>query len=93
MNYAEVGSDDDMAEPDAGEREKDSDDSDFNTRASVPVRASRSRNANGFVSYSFSGSPAPQPQSKELDQSYLGQEPPARFVKPKAAQTTRHEYA
>ena len=93
VNYAEVGSDDDMAEPDAGEKEKDSDDSDFATRASVPIRPSRTRNANGFTQYTF-GSPAPQAvQSKELDQSYLGQEPPSRFIKPKTAQATRHEYA
>lgn len=94
VNYAEVGSDDDMAEPDAGEKEKNSDDSDFATRASVPIRPSRSRNANGFTQYNFSGSPAPQAaQNKELDQSYLEQEPPTRFIKPKPAHATRHEYA
>jgi chromatin structure-remodeling complex subunit SFH1 len=90
VNYAEPESGDEAPEPDAGERDKDSDDSDFGGGAKSVMRASRIRN--GF-SRSYSASPAPQFGKAELDQSYLGMEPPTRFIKPRTAQATRHEYA
>lgn len=102
INYAEPDSGDEAIEPDAGERDRDSDDSDFIASGGLrtSLRASRAKmGPNGFYQYSFTGgSPAPGAgialaQSKaELDQSYLGMEPPAKFIKPKRADPTRHEY-
>ncbi|KAF8644685.1 hypothetical protein AX16_008345 [Volvariella volvacea WC 439] len=87
VNYADPGSGDEL--PDAGAL--DSDDSDFvasgGTRSAI--RQSRSRMTAGmgvFNSTTGVSTPVPQAQRQqqektELDQSYLGQIPPARFVK------------
>ncbi|KAL5482691.1 SFH1 [Sanghuangporus weigelae] len=101
INYAEPDSGDEAVEPDAGERDRESDDSDFVASGGLrtSLRTSRARiGQSGFYQYSYrGGSPAPGSgvgaQGKvELDQSYLGMEPPARFIKPKRADPTRHEY-
>ena len=99
INYAEPGSGDELEGPDAGEKERDSDDSDFvasgGTRTAV--RASRISRPGGFFQYTFQNnhqaSPAPQGGKAEIDQSYLGQIPPARFILPrKVEELTAHEY-
>ncbi|KAG6865891.1 hypothetical protein C0991_010972, partial [Blastosporella zonata] len=81
INYTDPGSGDDM--PDAGAI--DSDDSDFiasgGTRTSL--RQSRTRGA--------SATPHP-PANAELDRSYLGQVPPARFIKSRPMPPTQHVY-
>ena len=96
INYAEPDSGDEVVEPDAGEKDRDSEDSDFIASGGLrtSVRATRRIGPNGFYQYSCSGSPAPQAgQGRlELDQSYLGMEPPSKFIKPKRAEPTRHEY-
>lgn len=98
VNYADPGSGDEF--PDAGAL--DSDDSDFvasgGTRTAI--RQSRSRLGAGVsVFNSATGSSAtpnrtgtPQVEKNELDQSYLGQIPPERFIKPRPMQPTVHEY-
>lgn len=99
VNYADPGSGDEFV--DAGAI--DSDDSDFvasgGTRTAI--RQTRgSRLASGVsVFNSGAGSSAtpnrvgtPQMERTELDQSYLGQVPPERFVKPRPMQQTVHEY-
>ncbi|KDR82857.1 hypothetical protein GALMADRAFT_238467 [Galerina marginata CBS 339.88] len=89
INYADPGSGDDL--PDAGAL--DSDDSDFiasgGTRTSI--RQSRNRvntginvfNATTGVSTPRPSAPTPRPEKAELDHSYLGRVPPARFIKPR----------
>ncbi|KAG6861555.1 hypothetical protein C0995_014851 [Termitomyces sp. Mi166 len=84
INYADPGSGDEL--PDAGAL--DSDDSDFvasgGTRTSV--RQSQSRGARG-------ASATPHPPGKaELDQSYLGMVPPAKFIKSRHILPTQHVY-
>ena len=97
INYADPGSGDDI--PDAGAI--DTDDSDFiasgGTRTSI--RQSRSRmnpGINVFNAATGVSSPrpvaTPRPEKAELDQSYLGMVPPARFIKPRMVAPTPHEY-
>ncbi|KAJ6508308.1 SNF5-domain-containing protein [Mycena sanguinolenta] len=88
INYADPGSGDDL--PDAGAL--DSDDSDFvnENRLGNRPRTTRTRMATGMsVFNSNTGvttvqpAPAPpplRPEKAELDQSYLGLVPPARFI-------------
>lgn len=99
INYAEPGSGDELEVPDAGEKERDSDDSDFvasgGTRTAV--RATRVSRPGGFYQYNFQNShqanPAPQAGKNELDQSYLGQIPPSKYVTSrKIEDLTNHEY-
>ncbi|KAG5634289.1 hypothetical protein H0H81_002527, partial [Sphagnurus paluster] len=88
INYADPGSGDDL--PDAGAL--DSDDSDFiasgGTRTAI--RQSRSRGGTAGVGPS-TANPLP-PQKAELDQSYLGTVPPARFIKARLMPPTQHVY-
>lgn len=102
VNYADPGSGDDL--PDAGAL--DSDDSDFvasgGTRTSI--RQTRTRMATGMsVFHSSTGvspaphshphpPPPPRPEKAELDQSYLGMVPPAKYIKSKPMTATAHEY-
>lgn len=98
INYADPGSGDDL--PDAGAL--DSDDSDFvasgGTRTSI--RQGRTRQNIGIsVFNSTTGTsstphpPPPQrPEKAELDQSYLGMVPPAKFIKPRLMPPTAHVY-
>jgi len=97
INYADPGSGDDL--PDAGAI--DSEDSDFiasgGTRTSI--RQSRSRmnpGMNVFNASTGTSTPrpvaTPRPEKAELDQSYLGMVPPARFIKPRIMAPTPHEY-
>jgi chromatin structure-remodeling complex subunit SFH1 len=99
INYADPGSGDEF--PDAGAI--DSDDSDFvasgGTRTAI--RQTRSgRIVTGMSVFSSQAGPSatpnriatPQVDRNELDQSYLGQMPPERFIKPRLMQPTVHEY-
>ena len=96
INYADPGSGDDL--PDAGAL--DSDDSEFvasgGTRTSI--RQSRRMGTGMNVFNSTTGvetprrAPTPRPEKTELDQSYLGMVPPARFIKPRLMAPTAHEY-
>ncbi|EPQ54412.1 SWI-SNF chromatin remodeling complex, Snf5 subunit [Gloeophyllum trabeum ATCC 11539] len=100
INYADPGSGDDI--PDAGAIE--SDDSDFVASGGLrsAVRATRGggsrANAGMGVFHSGASTPVPGQQSHgaqgkaELDQSYLGAIPPARFINAKAVAPTKHEY-
>lgn len=99
INYADPGSGDEF--PDAGAI--DSDDSDFvasgGTRTAI--RQTRGGRMNTGLSI-FNSAPGPsgtpnrigtpQMDRNELDQSYLGQIPPERFIKPRLMQPTAHEY-
>ncbi|KJA21212.1 hypothetical protein HYPSUDRAFT_42345 [Hypholoma sublateritium FD-334 SS-4] len=97
INYADPGSGDDI--PDAGALE--SDDSDFHasggTRTSI--RQTRTRMGSGLNVFNATtgvSSPrptaTPRPEKAELDQSYLGMVPPARFLKPRLMLPTPHAY-
>lgn len=98
VNYADPGSGDDI--PDAGAL--DSDDSDFvasgGTRTSI--RQTKARMATGMSVFNYStgvtttphAPPPPRPEKAELDQSYLGMIPPARFIKPRLVHPTVHDY-
>ncbi|KAF5360633.1 hypothetical protein D9756_005002 [Leucocoprinus leucothites] len=99
VNYADPGSGDEF--PDAGAI--DSDDSDFvasgGTRTAI--RQTRGgRMVTGMSVFSSAAGPSgtpnrigtPQVDRSELDQSYLGQMPPERFIKPRLMQPTVHEY-
>lgn len=97
INYADPGSGDDI--PDAGAL--DSEDSDFHTNggARTSVRQTRTRMGTGINVFNAStgvSSPrptgTPRPERAELDQSYLGMVPPARFLKPRVVYPTPHEY-
>ena len=90
INYAEPGSGDEL---DAGAI--DSDDSDFiasgGTRSAI--RASRANRAwNSALSYSTQFTPSASSSKLEVDQSYLGQIPPAKYITSKRADPTKHEY-
>ena len=98
VNYADPGSGDEL--PDAGAL--DSDDSDFvasgGTRTSV--RQGRNRQSAGMSVFNpatgATTTPhqpqAPKAEKAELDQSYLGMVPPAKFIKPKWFHPTVHVY-
>lgn len=96
INYADPGSGDDL--PDAGAL--DSDDSDFmasgGTRTSI--RQGRTRQSAGMSTFNSatgaSSTPHPpaRPEKAELDQSYLGMVPPARFIKARPMPPTVHVY-
>lgn len=98
INYADPGSGDDI--PDAGAL--DTDDSDFvasgGTRTSI--RQSRSRGTTGInvfnastgVSAPRSAPPPQRPGKAELDQSYLGLIPPAKYITSRLMMPTSHEY-
>ncbi|KAF8195600.1 hypothetical protein BJ912DRAFT_1056814 [Pholiota molesta] len=97
INYADPGSGDDL--PDAGAL--DSDDSDFHASGGTRTSIRQSRNRMGaglnvFHSTTGVSSPrptaTPRPEKAELDQSYLGTVPPARFIKPRLMPPTKHEY-
>ena len=101
VNYADPGSGDEF--PDAGAI--DSDDSDFvasgGTRQAVrQARLSSRAPVGSSVFHAGTGSgyatPAPtvqaQPQKTELDQSYLGQVPPSRFITAKVVPETKLAY-
>ncbi|KAI8980189.1 SNF5-domain-containing protein [Trametes punicea] len=103
INYTEPGSGDEF--PDAGAI--DSDDSDFvasgGTRQAVkaarlsscaPVGSSVFHAGTGLGMTAGVATPSHQLQKEktELDQSYLGQVPPARFITAKPVMPTRHEY-
>ncbi|TFK40761.1 SWI-SNF chromatin remodeling complex, Snf5 subunit [Crucibulum laeve] len=84
INYADPGSGDDL--PDAGAL--DSDDSDFAGGTRSAIRQSRSRGGisvyNPTTSTSTPRTAGQQvPEKAELDQSYLGMVPPAKFIKPR----------
>lgn len=96
VNYADPGSGDEL--PDAGAL--DSDDSEFvasgGTRTSV--RQGRNRQSAGMsVFNSTTGATTAQPlpaktEKTELDQSYLGMVPPAKFIKQRWIHPTAHVY-
>lgn len=94
INYADPGSGDEL---DAGAI--DTDDSDFvasgGTRTAIrSTRTGRPTVGATFHSYSLQsqqGTPAPQGK-QELDQSYLGMIPPAKFISSKRAEPTKHDY-
>ncbi|KAI0635922.1 SNF5-domain-containing protein [Trametes polyzona] len=103
VNYTEPGSGDEF--PDAGALE--SDDSDFiasgGTRQAVraarlssraPVGSSVFHAGTGVGMSVNAATPIQQAQKEktELDQSYLGQVPPARFITAKPMPPTRHDY-
>lgn len=97
VSYVDPGSGDE--EPDAGAI--DSDDSDFATNQKMAARQSGRRMGTGMsVFHAGSGVSTPQPQPTRLDrpdrteieQSYLGMVPPARFIKPRPMTATAHEY-
>lgn len=102
INYADPGSGDEF--PDAGAL--DSDDSDFvasgGTRTAVrsgrlssraPMGAGVFNAGGGSTVMQTSTSQSQQPQHKEeLDQSYLGLVPPAKFITSKLAAPTKHVY-
>ncbi|KAI0331910.1 SNF5-domain-containing protein [Cubamyces sp. BRFM 1775] len=103
INYTEPGSGDEF--PDAGAI--DSDDSDFiasgGTRQAVkaarlssraPAGSSVFHIATGMGMSTGAATPSFQSQKEKtgLDQSYLGQVPPARFITAKPAMPTRHDY-
>lgn len=102
VSYADPGSGDDI--PDAGE--VDSDGSDFvasgGTRSAVRAARVGSRMGHGMnVFHAGAAGSTPGPPSAaqrerdagkmELDQSYLGMVPPARFITPKPVGPTKHE--
>jgi chromatin structure-remodeling complex subunit SFH1 len=94
VSYAEPGSGDDI--PDAGE--VDSDGSDFvasgGTRTAIRAARGTLRVANGATLYTVGGTPVPSAAAvasrTELDQSYLGLIPPARFIIAKPFAPTKH---
>ncbi|KAF7364830.1 SNF5-domain-containing protein [Mycena venus] len=98
INYADPGSGDDL--PDAGAL--DSDDSDFvhENRLGNRQRTTRTRMAPGMSVFNSNTGvttvqPAPpppplRPEKAELDQSYLGTVPPARFITAKVVGLTAH---
>ncbi|KAI0775204.1 hypothetical protein BD413DRAFT_533985 [Trametes elegans] len=101
VNYTEPGSGDEF--PDAGAL--DSDDSDFvasgGTRQAVrsarlssraPVGSSVFHTGSGAVMGAGPPTPQPQKEKTELDQSYLGQVPPARFITARPMMPTKHDY-
>ncbi|KAJ7601028.1 hypothetical protein C8J56DRAFT_24231 [Mycena floridula] len=101
INYADPGSGDDM--PDAGAL--DSDDSDFvNSEGGggrSSVRRGKARMATGMSVFNSStgvtttphaAPPPPRVEKAELDQSYLGMVPPARYIKQRNMAPTQHEY-
>lgn len=86
INYAEPPSGDEGL--DAGAI--DSEDSDFIASGGVRTSIRRTGRPSGGTPY---GRGTPQPgASGELDQSYLGMIPPARFITPKPILPTSHEY-
>ncbi|KAF5382666.1 hypothetical protein D9615_002723 [Tricholomella constricta] len=93
INYADPGSGDDL--PDAGAL--DSDDSDFVASGGIRTSIRQSRSRGGTYNPN-TGSltphpPAPQkPEKAELDQSYLGMVPPAKFIKSRLMPPTQHIY-
>lgn len=98
INYADPGSGDDL--PDAGAL--DSDDSDFiasgGTRTSIRQTKTGRINNGMSVFNATTGVSTPRPtqpqlpEKAELDQTYLGMVPPARFIKPRPMAPTPHEY-
>ncbi|KAI0367752.1 SNF5-domain-containing protein [Pilatotrama ljubarskyi] len=103
INYTEPASGDEF--PDAGAI--DSDDSDFiasgGTRQAVraarlpsraPAGSSVFHAGTGVGTSAGAATPTypPQKEKTELDQSYLGQVPPAKFITPKPMPPTRHDY-
>ncbi|KAJ7464675.1 SNF5-domain-containing protein [Mycena galericulata] len=98
INYADPGSGDDL--PDAGAL--DSDDSDFvnENRLGNRQKTTRTRMATGMSVFNSNTGvttvqPAPpppplKPEKAELDQSYLGMTPPARFITTKMMAPTAH---
>lgn len=89
INYADPGSGDDMPDP-----ALDSDDSEFmagsSTRAAL--RSTRARTGQNSAAVVAPATPPPKTEKAELDQTYLGQIPPSRFIKSRPITTTAHEY-
>lgn len=96
INYAEPGSGDEL------DGALDSDDSDFiasgGTKAAVRSSFRSRSGVTTFIS-SQGGTPVPATPAQgqtagksEIDQSYVGQEPPSKFITPKPAHATKHEY-
>ncbi|KAH8081984.1 hypothetical protein BXZ70DRAFT_901199 [Cristinia sonorae] len=105
VNYADPGSGDEF--PDAGALDSDDSDFVASGGTRTAMRSARlSRNApagagvfhSGTMSPTVVHTPQPPPpvqvsqQKNELDQSYLGQVPPARFIVAKPATLTHSEY-
>ncbi|KAG6917060.1 hypothetical protein DXG01_004032 [Tephrocybe rancida] len=85
INYADPGSGDDM--PDAGAL--DSDDSDFVASGGTRTSLRQSRTRGGSAT---PHPPSTKAEKAELDQSYLGQVPPAKFIKSRPMPPTQHVY-
>ncbi|THV03857.1 hypothetical protein K435DRAFT_835648, partial [Dendrothele bispora CBS 962.96] len=94
INYADPGSGDDLDAdpPDEGAKEVDSDDSDFVASGGVRTTIRQSGRARGNMGtgmgvFNTQGTGSTQAQAQQqkeddtLDQSYLGQVPPSRFIK------------
>ncbi|KZV92276.1 SNF5-domain-containing protein [Exidia glandulosa HHB12029] len=84
VNYAEAGSGDDF---DGGEGSS-SDESD----QEQPVRRRPGRPRKDEQQAAATPAAPPPPAKAELDQSYLGQVPPAKFITSTFAKPTKHEY-
>ncbi|KZV61172.1 SNF5-domain-containing protein [Peniophora sp. CONT] len=89
VSYTEPGSGDEM--PDAGELDSDGD-TDFVASGGLRTSVRNLRGAAGPTG-TPRAAPAgpPPPKSGELEQSYLGGIPPARFISAKPATATRHD--
>ncbi|KAG6828558.1 hypothetical protein H0H87_001592 [Tephrocybe sp. NHM501043] len=86
INYADPGSGDDM--PDAGAL--DSDDSDFIASGGTRTSLRQGRTRGGSATPHPPG--GPRIDKAELDQSYLGQIPPEKFIKLRPMPPTQHVY-
>lgn len=98
VNYVDPGSGDELefvahsthGTPDAGDR-VDSDDSDF-VGSRTALRQGRSRVSGGMGVFQAAAAVNAPRDKMELDQSYLGMVPPARFIKAKQVGPTAHDY-
>lgn len=88
VSYAEPGSGDEL--PDAGEIDSDGDDFVASGSVRTSTRAMRGVTGPSGTTRAAPGGPPP-PRTGEIDQSYLGGIPPARFISAKAATATRHD--
>lgn len=86
VNYAETGSADEMDDDDT-----DSSADSENEQQARRGRPRRDQQPQGQGQFSAQATPA-APVKVELDQSYLGQVPPAKFITSKFAVPTKHDY-